>query len=86
MHLIDFPKVNSHIHFVDDAKELADEEYEEDIEEQRLNIPEVDEIIEMTQQKKKAYKKLDEQINKGKNYKRVYNALTMQKHLMVSLD
>ena len=85
--MIDFPKTNSHIYFVDDVKELAQEEPEEPRgdTEQKLNIPEVEDILEIAQMKKKAYKKLDEQINKARNYKRVFETLSMQKHLMVRI-
>ena len=46
-------------------------------------VPEIEEIVQLTQAKKKAYKKLQEQISKGKNYDKILNALIMQKHLMV---
>ena len=86
LHLIDFPKVNSHIHFVDDVQELAKEQKEEKGDEElkeKINIPEVEDIVEMTIQKKKTYKKLDEQISKAKNFGKIFDTLTMQKHLMV---
>ena len=90
LHLIDFPKVNSHIHFIEDKSELAEKELEGAKEgdakkenEQKVNVPSVDEIVELTQEKKKAYKRLHEQIGKYKNYDKVLHTLNMQKLLMV---
>eukprot|EP00831_Metopus_contortus_P014459 TRINITY_DN15987_c0_g1_i5.p1 TRINITY_DN15987_c0_g1~~TRINITY_DN15987_c0_g1_i5.p1 ORF type:complete len:160 (+),score=40.53 TRINITY_DN15987_c0_g1_i5:110-589(+) len=53
LHLIGFPKVNSHIHFIDDVRELADERPEAAPETEIANLPEVEEISDMAQNKKK---------------------------------
>ena len=84
--MIGFQKINSHIHFVDDKSELKQEEMvHKQEEEKKINVPEVEEIKELTQEKKKAYKRLHEQIGKEKNSNKVLNALNMQKHLMVMI-
>lgn len=85
LHLLDFPKVNTHIHFVDDKSELlsSKEMVQESKIEDRINVPSVEEIVELIQEKKKAYKRLHSQLAKEKDYSNVLYALTMQKHLMV---
>ncbi len=87
LHMIDFPKGNSHIHFVNNKAELAhvDEALIKTAEEgeQKVNVPEVEQIVELTQEKKKAYKRLHDQIGKQRNYTKIVSTLNMQKLLMV---
>ena len=85
-----FPKGNTHIKFIEDVHELTGNgpisetaAVEPKMEAKITGVPEIEEIVQLTQAKKKAYKKLQEQISKGKNYDKILNALIMQKHLMV---